>query len=114
MDQSEPASRQRTTAIIAAAGLACLAIAIPVSGAFADGDGNGGNTSGTTPAQSYGSPGYGQPPTGQGQRQAPDRNGAPDGRNCPKDHQGNPPSNGGQQNNEGSSGTALPGDSVAL
>lgn len=114
MDQSEPARRRRTTAIIAAAGLACLAIAIPVSGAFADGDGNRANTSGTTPAQSYGSPGYGQAPDGQGQRQAPDRQGTPGGRDCPKDHQGNPPSSGGQGNNEGSSGSALPGDSVAL
>jgi hypothetical protein len=114
MDQSEPARRRRTTAIIAAAGLACLAIAIPVSGAFAVGDGNGTNTSGTTPAQSYGLPGYGQPPSGQGQRQAPDRPGTPDGHHCPKDHRVSPPSNGGQGNSEGSSGTALPGDSVAL
>ena len=114
MDQSEPANRRRTTAIIAAAGRACLAIAIPVSGSFADGDGYGVNTRATAPGQSYGSPGYGQPPNGQGQRQAPNREGAPNGRNCPEDHKGNPPSNGGQQNNEGSSGPALPGDSVAL
>jgi hypothetical protein len=109
MDQSEPARRRRTTAIVAAAGLACLAIAIPVSGAFADGDGNN-STSGTLPVQNqqYGDPGY-----GQGAPQAPPRQGAPDG-NCPKDHQnqGNPPSNGGQGNNE--SGTTLPGDTVDL
>jgi len=38
VDPSQPAgSRRRTTAIIAAAGLACLAIAIPVSGAFGAG-----------------------------------------------------------------------------
>jgi hypothetical protein len=35
MDEAQPAgSRRRTIAILAAAGLACLAIAIPVSGAF--------------------------------------------------------------------------------
>jgi hypothetical protein len=105
MDQSEPARSRRTTAIIAAAGLACLAIAIPVSGAFADGDGNG---DGTAPAQNYGPAAYGQ----QGQQQAPNRQGAPDG-NCPKDQQGSPPSNGGQGNND-SSGAGLPGDTVAL
>src|SRR3954449_3772135 len=104
MDQSEPARRRRTTAIIAAAGLACLAIAIPVSGAFADGNGNG---DGTAPAQNYGPGPYGQ----QGQQRAPNRQGAPHG-NCPKkDQQGGAPSNGGQRNNE--SGTALPGDTVA-
>jgi len=108
MDQSEPARRRRTTAIVAAAGLVCLAIAIPVSGAFAEGDGNGSSTSGTVPAR-YGAPGY-----GQGAPQAPPRQGAPDG-NCPKDHQGGPPSNGGQGNNDSSeSGTALPGDTVDL
>jgi hypothetical protein len=106
MDQSDPARSRRTTAIIAAAGLACLAIAIPVSGAFADG--NGGNTSGTPPAQQYGPAAYGQ----QGHPQAPNRQGAPDG-NCPKDQQGSPPSNGGQGNNNDSSGAALPGDTVA-
>lgn len=104
MDQSEPARRRRTTAIVAAAGLACLAIAIPVSGAFADGDGND-STGGTMPTQ-YGAPGYGQDAP-----QAPPRQGAPDG-DCPKDHQGNPPSDGGQGNNE--SGTTLPGDTVDL
>jgi hypothetical protein len=100
----------RNTAIIAAAGLACLAIAIPVSGAFADGDGNGNgnNTSGTPSAQGYGPGPYGQ----QGQQQAPNREGAPDG-NCPKDQQGRPPSNGDQGNNNDSSGPALPGDTVA-
>jgi len=108
MDQSEPASRRRTTAIIAAAGLACLAIAIPVSGAFADGDSSG-NTSGNAPAQNQYGPGpYGQ----QGQQQAPSRQGAPDG-NCPKDQQGSGQSNGGQGNNNNSSGTTLPGDTVA-
>jgi hypothetical protein len=105
MDQSEPARSRRTTAIIAAAGLACLAIAIPVSGAFADGDGNG---DGTAPAQNYGPAAYGQ----QGQQQAPNRQGAPDG-NCPKDQQGKPLSNGGQGNNNDSSGAGLPGDTVA-
>jgi hypothetical protein len=107
MDQSEPARRRRTTAIVAAAGLACLAIAIPVSGAFAEGDGNN-STGGTLPAQSQqnGSPGY-----GQGAPQAPPRQGAPDG-NCPKDHRGGPPSNGGQGNNE--SGTTQQSDTVDL
>jgi hypothetical protein len=109
MDQSEPARRRRTTAIIAAAGLACVAIAIPVSGAFADGDSSG-NTSGTAPAQNqqYGPAAYGQ----QGQQQAPPRQGAPDG-NCPKDKQGSGQSNGGQGNNNNSSGAGLPGDTVA-
>ena len=110
MDQSEPARHRRTTAIIAAAGLACLAIAIPVSGAFADGDSSG-NTSGTAPAQQYGPAAYGQ----QGQQQALPRQGAPDG-NCPKDHQQDSgQSNGGQGNNNDSSnsGAALPGDTVA-
>src|SRR5258705_9568667 len=107
MDHSEPAPRWRTTAIIAAAGLACLAIAIPVSGAFADGNSSG-NSNGTPPAQNqqYGPAAYGQ----QGQRQAPSRQGAPDG-NCPKHQQGGGQSNGGQGN---SSGTTLPGDTVAL
>ncbi len=106
MDQSEPARRRRTTAIIAAAGLACLAIAIPVSGAFAGG--SGGNTSGTAPAQQYGPAAYGP----QGQQQAPNRQGAPDG-NCPKHKQGSGSSNGGQGNNSSDSGAALPGDTVA-
>ena len=111
MDQSKPARSRRTTAIIAAAGLACLAIAIPVSGAFADGDSNG-NTNGTPPAQNqqYGPAAYGQ----QGQQRAPSRQGAPDG-NCPKHQQGSGQSNGGQGNNNDSSnsGAALPGDTVA-
>jgi hypothetical protein len=107
MDQSEPARRRRTTAIIAAAGLACLAIAIPVSGAFAEGDSSG-NTSGTAPAQTQ----YGPGPYGQGQQRAPSRQGAPDG-NCPKDQQGGGQSYGGQGNNNDSSGAALPGDTVA-
>jgi hypothetical protein len=102
MDPSQPApSRRRTTAIIAAAGLACLAIAVPVSGAFGAGD------SGSTAAspsqqggQGYGPQGYGRPP-------------APNGK-CPK-HRG---SGQGQGNGQGSgssdsSGPALPGDSLA-
>ena len=38
---SQQSRKRRTVAIIAAAGLACLAIALPVSGAFAEGDGGG-------------------------------------------------------------------------
>jgi hypothetical protein len=106
MDPSEPARSRRPTAIIAAAGLTCLAIAIPVSGAFAGGDSSG-NTSGTAPAQ-YDPAAYGQ----QGQQPAPDRQGAPDG-NCPKHKQGSGRSNGGQGNNNDSSGPALPGDTLA-
>jgi hypothetical protein len=102
MDQSEPAPRRRTTAIVAAAGLACLAIAIPVSGAFATG--GSGDASGTPPAQTqqYLPAQNGQAP------QAPSRHGAPDG-NCPK-HRGSSQSNGGQGNN---TGATLPGDTVA-
>ena len=53
MDPSQPAgSRRRTTAIIAAAGLACLAIAIPVSGAFGADD-NGNNRRGAVAATGW-------------------------------------------------------------
>jgi hypothetical protein len=56
MDLSQPtASRGRTPAIIAAAGLACLAIAVPVSGAFGAGNGN----NGTPSASQQGGQGYG-------------------------------------------------------
>jgi hypothetical protein len=96
MDTEQPApSRRRTTAIIAAAGLACLAIALPVSGAFAEGDSN--TDSGTAPAQTQ---------YGQGQESAPDREGAPD-QPCPEDR-------GGEGQGSDSSGTAPSGDSVAL
>jgi hypothetical protein len=59
MDEAQPAgSRRRTIAILAAAGLACLAIAIPVSGAFgADESPNSGTA---TQQQGYGPPGNGQ------------------------------------------------------
>ena len=55
MDETQPAGgRRRTTAIIAAAGLACLAIAIPVSGAF--GAGEDGSKGSTAAPQGYGPP----------------------------------------------------------
>ena len=108
MDPSQPAgSRRRSIAIIAAAGLACLAIAIPVSGAFGAEESN---DNGATPsAQQQGGQGYGQPPGADGYGQPPSGDRAPDG-NCPKGEgsdqsQGNPGD---------SSGPALPGDSVQL
>ena len=59
MDPSQPAgSRRRTTAIIAAAGLACLAIAIPVSGAFGADE----STNNGAARAAAGGQGYGQPP----------------------------------------------------
>ena len=109
MDPSQPAgSRRRTTAIIAAAGLACLAIAIPVSGAFGADDGNNGAAA---PSQQQGGQGYGQPPAPNGQNGRPNGQGMPNGK-CPK-HRG---SGQGQSQGSGSSdssGTALPGDSLA-
>jgi hypothetical protein len=98
MDPSQPApSRRRTTAIIAAAGLACLAIAVPVSGAFGD-SGNGNNAAAPSQQgpQGYGPQGYGRPP-------------APNG-NCPK-HRGSGQGQG--SGSSDSSGPALPGDSLA-
>ena len=98
MDTEGPApSRRRTTAIIAAAGLACLAIALPVSGAFAESD-NDASSNGTAPAQTQ---------YGQGQESPPDRQGGPDGP-CPEDR------GGGEGQGSDSSGTAPSGDSVAL
>jgi hypothetical protein len=108
MDPSQPAgSRRRTTAIIAAAGLACLAIAIPVSGAFGAEEGN---DNGATPsAQQQGGQGYGQPPGADGYGQPPRGEHAPDG-DCPKGEGG-----GRSQGDSGeSSGPALPDDSIAL
>jgi hypothetical protein len=103
MDEAKPAGgRRRTTAIVAAAGLACLAIAIPVSGAFGAGEGKD-----DAPAPSQqGGPGYG-----------PQGNGGPplgfDGRrgDCPKHRDG------GQRQGSGNQGTyapGVPGDSVEL
>jgi hypothetical protein len=115
MDPSQPAGgRRRTTAIIAAAGLACVAIAVPVSGAFGADD--NGNNDAATPSQQqggqgYGQQGYGQPPAPNGQNGQPGGQDMPNG-NCPK-HRG---SGQGQSQGSGSSdssGTALPGDSVA-
>jgi hypothetical protein len=115
MDPAQPAgSRRRTIAIIAAAGLACLAIAIPVSGAFgADESPNSGTAA--QQQQGYGQPGngqgYGQPPAPNGQGQPP--SGAPNG-DCPEGEQGQqgqPPQSGGSSGSD-SSGYALPGDSV--
>jgi hypothetical protein len=102
MDPSQPAaSRRRTTAILAAAGLACLAIAIPVSGAFGADEST--NNGASPPAQQQG---YGPPPGAAGQ--GPPPRGAPDG-NCPKGE-----GSGQSQGNSGeSSGPALPGDSLA-
>ena len=97
MDPSQPAgSRRRTTAIIAAAGLAFLAIAIPVSGAFGADDSTNNGAAPQAQQQGYG---QGQPPSGER---------APDG-NCPKGEG----SGQGQGNSGESSGPALPGDSVA-
>ena len=81
MDETQPAGgRRRTTAIIAAAGLACLAIAIPVSGAFGAGE-NGSKD--TAAPQGYGRPpAYGR--TGPGRHRPPA--GGPRG-DCPK-HRG--------------------------
>jgi hypothetical protein len=71
MDPSQPAgSRRRTTAIIAAAGLACLAIAIPVSGAFGADD--NGNNGAAAQSQQQGGQGYGQPPAPNGQHRPPE------------------------------------------
>ena len=110
MDPSQPAgSRRRTTAIIAAAGLACLAIAIPVSGAFGADD--NGNNGAAAQSQQQGGQGYGQPPAPNGQNGPPGGRSMPNGK-CPK-HRG---SGQGQSQGSGSSdssGTALPGDSVA-
>src|SRR4051812_48737474 len=113
MDPSQPAgSRRRTTAIIAAAGLACLAIAVPVSGAFGAADNNDAATpSQQQGGQGYGPQGYGQPPAPNGQSGQPRGQDMPNGK-CPK-HRG---SGQGQSQGSGSSdssGTTLPGDSVA-
>ncbi|MEA2418250.1 MAG: hypothetical protein QOE60_456, partial [Thermoleophilaceae bacterium] len=89
-----PASRGRTIGVVAAAGLACLAIAVPVSGAFGADD----NPTNGSAAQ-QGQQGYGQPPSGRDQPPG-NGQGRPDG-NCPK----------GQGSD--SSGAALSGDSVA-
>jgi hypothetical protein len=109
MDPSQPAgSRRRTTAIIAAAGLACLAIAIPVSGAFGADDGNNGAAA---PSQQQGGQGYGQPPAPNGQNRPQGGQGMPNGK-CPK-HRG---SGQGKSQGSGSSDSsvpALPGDSLA-
>ena len=105
MDEAQPAqTRRRTIAILAAAGVACLAIAIPVSGAFgADESPNSGTA--TQQQQGYGPPGNGQPaPNGQ------PPSGAPRG-DCPKDRQGQQ-GQGGSSSGSDSSGYALPGDTV--
>jgi len=111
MDETQPAGgRRRTTAIIAAAGLACLAIAIPVSGAFGAGEGNDGPAAQSQ--QGYGPQGYGPPPATDGQGR-PDRDGDGPHRNCPK-HQGagQGQSQGGSSNDTYAPG--VPGDSVEL
>jgi hypothetical protein len=106
MDEAQPAgSRRRTIAILAAAGLACLAIAIPVSGAFGADE----SPSNGTAAQQQG---YGPPDSGQGYGQpAPNGqppSGGPRG-DCPKDRQGQ--QDGGSSGSD-SSGYALPGTTV--
>jgi hypothetical protein len=108
MDPSQPAgSRRRTTAIIAAAGLACLAIAIPVSGAFGADDST--NNGAAPSAQQQGGQGYGQPPGADGYGQPPGGQRGPDG-DCPKGEGG-----GQSQDDSGeSSAPALPDDSIAL
>ena len=101
MDETQPAGgRRRTTAIIAAAGLACLAIAIPVSGAF--GAGENGSQDSAAPQ------GYGPPPAYGGQAR-PDRDGRGPRGDCPK-HRGG--SQGGE--NQGTDAPGTPGDSVEL
>jgi hypothetical protein len=105
MDETQPAGgRRRTTAIIAAAGLACLAIAIPVSGAFGAGEGKDGaaTQSQQQRGQGYGpQDGYGGPPPGFHGRRG----------DCPK-HRGGSQSPGGQ--NQGTYAPGTPGDSVEL
>ena len=94
MDPSQPAgSRRRTTAIIAAAGLACLAIAIPVSGAFGADD--NGNNGAATPSQQQGWQGYGQPPAPKARTGRRVGRACPDG-NCPK-HRGSGRARAGQR-----------------
>jgi hypothetical protein len=111
MDPSQPAgSRRRTTAILAAAGLACLAIAVPVSGAFGAGD-NGTNNAAAPAQQGYGPQGYGQPPAPNGQNGPPGGQDMPNG-NCPK-HRGSGQGTGQGSGSSDSSGPALQGDSVA-
>jgi hypothetical protein len=103
MDETQPAGgRRRTTAIIAAAGLACLAIAIPVSGAFGAGE-NGSN--GTAAPQGYG------PPPAYGGQPRPDRDGRGPRGDCPKHRDGQQPQGG---ENQGTYAPGTPGDSVEL
>src|SRR5262245_3359113 len=116
MDPAQPAgSRRRTIAIIAAAGLACLAIAIPVSGAF------GADESPSTGNAAQQQQGYGPPGGGQGYGQAPAPNGqAPNGQppsggpkgDCPEGQgqrpEGQAPQGGGSSGSDSSS-YALPG-----
>ena len=110
MDPSQPAgSRRRTTAIIAAAGLACLAIAIPVSGAF--GADHNGNNGAAAQSQQQGGQGYGQPPAPNGQNRPPGGQGMPNGK-CQK-HRGSAQGKSQGSGSSDSSGTALPGDSLA-
>ena len=110
MDPSQPAgSRRRTTAIIAAAGLACLAIAIPVSGAFGADD--NGNNGAAAQSQQQGGQGYGQPPAPNGQNRPQGGQGMPNGK-CPK-HRGSGQGKSQGSGSSDSSGTALPGDSLA-
>ena len=110
MDPSQPAgSRRRTTAIIAAAGLACLAIAIPVSGAFGADD--NGNNGAAAQSQQQGGQGYGQPPAPNGQNRPQGGQGMPNGK-CPK-HRGSGQGKSQGSGSSDSSGTALPGDTLA-
>ncbi len=97
MDSSEPAPRRRSIAIVAAAGLACLAVALPVSGAFAEGDGGSADGSGNAAAAQ---PPYGQPPAGTPGERRPD---------CPKDGDRQ-----GQGQGSDSSAPAPSGDAVQL
>jgi hypothetical protein len=116
MDTDQPPRRGRPVAIIAAAGLVCLAIAVPVSGAFGAGSsGSDGNSNGAAPTQTqtpYGQNQYGQGQPGPGQPGRPDRDGdGGRGHLCPK-HQGSGAP--GQSQGSDSSGTVAPGNSVAL
>ena len=80
-DGERPSRGHRQALLAGGAGLAALAIALPVGGAFAAGDGTGGstgNSSGDAPVQTQ----EGQPP--QGPEGAPGPQGMPD-RPCPED-----------------------------
>jgi hypothetical protein len=100
-DAERPSRARRNALLAGGAGLAALAIALPVGGAFAAGDGSGGssgNSGGNAPSQTQ----EGRPPEG-----APGPQGMPD-RPCPEDN------GGGQGQGSDSYGTEQPAPSFAL